>query len=236
MKDFKVSSATIESYGDKDWIYYNDIIEKPSCNFENTLKIQYNQKEVHKRSCFLHAPFTALTALTWYKFTLEERKAIVGQAFDTEWADESYWGYFKESCKFLAKWYNENKVSKDQHIWYYRIWKDKFEKALNKWYLIISGYTVEQGQRADWNDDWIYNNSWGEYWKDYWGHCICVWNVDWKRSIIDNYPWDKTNVIEDWWTLKMFKNWYIFVIKEDVRDGFEGLSVEDKKAKLRKTK
>jgi len=232
-EDFKVSSATIEQYSEKDWIYYNDIIETPSLNFENTWKIQYNQKEVHKNSCFLHAPFTALTALTGYKFTLEERKDIVEQAFATEWADPSYWGYFNESCEFLAKWYNENKSSKEQHIWFYRLWKDKLQKAYNKWYLVIEWYEVQQWQRDDWNDDWIYNKSWGEYWKKHWWHLICKWKIDWKVCIIDNYPWEKTNIIEDWWTLKMFINGYIFVIKEDVKDWYQWLLVEDKIKKLK---
>jgi len=238
-ENFTVSASLIEHYDDKDWIYYNDIIETPSLNFEKSGQIQYNQKEVHKNSCFLHWPMWAISDLTWYEFTLEERKHLVSEAWKTEWASPEYWGYFNEACKFIVKWWNENKASKEQWISYYRIWKQDREKALNKGYSIVIWYYTNRWFSKDKQDDWVINNSVEHEWKNNW-HCVRWWRLVRVENtlMIDNYKWVVDhNIVEiEEITTEYFWSWYIFVLKEDVRDWYEWLSVEDKIKKLKNRK
>jgi len=229
----KIIPWSVEQYSDFDFKRLDDIIEKPSCNFLNTWKIQYNQDEVHKSSCFAHWPFTAISALTGYKFTLEERKAIVEEAWTKDWADPAWGWKFVNSCQFIAKWYNKNRAKSWQWLEFYRIPKSRFKDFNDKGYLVVTWYIVEQWNAADRNDDWIYNNSKWWYWKEYWGHCICKWIIDWKDVIVDNYAWKRVNIIEWYEALKEYQFWYVFMLKEDVKDWYQWLSLEDKEKKLR---
>ncbi len=224
----KVSSATIESYWEKDWEWkkYKDIIETPSLNFKKSWEIQYNQDVIHPMSCFIHWPLTALSALTGRRFTEEERLELVEWAWKTNWADPQWWGYFNEAIKYITKWYNAKYATDSTRISYYKIPKWEFKEAHKKNYLVVTWYMIEQWQRDDRNDDWTYNNSKGEYWKDYWWHCICS-----EPDIVDNYFWKRINIIKNE-TLKLFTNWYIFVIKQNVRNWYELSDVKDKIAKL----
>lgn len=235
----KINPWSIEQYSDKDWNWKWDLIEKPSKNFLNTWKTEYNQNEVHKSSCYAHWPFTAITAITGYEFSLEERKKIVDECWTKDWADPTRWGKFQESVNFMCQYVNKNWILwKDQKLDYYRVPNRQWDEALAKWYLIVTGYIVEQWNRADRADDWEYNNSQWKYWKKYWWHCICLWRIDWKDYVIDNYKWRRDNNIVEWYeSLEMYTNWYIFVIKEEwVRDWYEGLDLDWKLKKLSQRK
>jgi hypothetical protein len=50
-------------------------VPKPSILFAQN-NIEYNQNEVSKVSCPIHSSITALSSLTGYRFTLEERKEL----------------------------------------------------------------------------------------------------------------------------------------------------------------
>lgn len=231
----KPSKSLVEQYSDKDIIFKNNwIIETPSCNFLNTGRIQYNQKDVHNNSCFVHWPLTAISALTGYTFTLEERKEITDLCFKEDWADPEWWWKFQEACNFIAKWYSDYKMSKDQRLDCIRIWKADWDKISNKWYLIVTWYNVQDWNRADRNDDWKHNKSLWAYWKNYWWHCICIWKVNWWDRLVDNYKWMSYNIVKSYEWLQMYTNWYFFVIKEDVKDWYEWLNLEDKQKKLAK--
>jgi len=229
----ETSKSLVEQYSDKDWIWKWDIIERPSKNFLNQWRIQYNQKEVHKNSCFAHWPFTAITAITGHKFSLDERKKIVNEMWTKDWADPEWWWKFQESVNFMCKYVNDNWIlGKNQKLVYYRIPNRQWEEAEDKDYMIVTWYIVQQWNSADRKDDWSYNKSLWEYGKNYWGHCICICKVNWNKKLVDNYKWRSYNIVNwyDW--LKMYTNWYIFAIKEDIKDWYEWLSLADKTKKL----
>jgi len=214
------TNSTKEHYSDKDFI---------------------NQKEVHKNSCFLHWPFWAVSDITGHKFTLEERKALTEQAWDTEWADPSYWGYFNEWIKHVCKYYNEKIASPSQRLSYYRLSYPQWEKFLDKGYSLVCGYFTSKAFNSDKYDDWIINFSKWDYSKSGYWHCVRMFKEDWKIKIINNYDWvSNFNIyeIEDVKALKekwiFFKNAYAILIKEPVLDWWEWLTVEDKIARLKK--
>lgn len=233
------TNATKEHYSDKDFTWLNDVIETPSKNFKNTW-IEYNQKEVHKNSCFLHWPFWAVSDITGYKFTLEERKALTEQAWKTEWADPSYGGYFNEWVKHIIKYYNENVASKDQWLSYFRLPVNKWDDFMDKGYSVVCGYFTDKNLRSDKYDDWVINFSKWDY--DKWGywHCTRIFKDNWKYKIINNYAWvSNFNIyeVEDIMKLKdkgiFFRNWYVIMLKEDVKDWYQWLDIEDKITKLK---
>jgi len=235
----KETNATKEQYNDKDFIWLNDIIETPSKNFLNT-GIAYNQKEVHKNSCFLHWPFWAVSDITGYEFTLEERKALTEQAWSSEYADPAWWGYFDYWVKSVCNLYNENHASPSQELSYYRLSFPQWEKFLDKGYSLVCGYFTSKDLRSDKYDDWIINFSKWDYNKSGYWHCVRMFKENWKIKIINNYEWVSSfNIyeIEDIKALKdkwiFFRNAYAIVIKEDVKDWYQGLDIEDKKRKLK---
>jgi len=233
------TNATKEHYNDKDFTWLNDIIETPSKNFLNTW-IAYNQREVHKNSCFLHWPFWAVSDITGYKFTLEERKELTEQAWASEYANPKWGGYFDYWVKQVCKLYNEKHASPSQRLSYYRLSFPQREKFLDKGYSLVCWYFTSKALRADKYDDDTINFSKWDYDKSGYWHCVRMFKEDWKVKIVNNYEWvSNYNIfeIEDIKKLKdkgiFFKNAYAVIIKEPVLDGWEWLDVKQKIAKLK---
>ncbi len=230
---------TKEHYNKEDWIYRNDIIETPSLNFLSN-KIMYNQKDIHKNCCFLHWPFWTISDITWYRFTNEERQALVDFAWTTPYADPEWWGYLSYWMKWAIENYNKNHWTKEHWLEYYQIPVNKFEQFMDKGYSIDCGYHTSKDFSQDKYDDWEINFSGWDYtpWK--WWHCVRMFKKDWKIKIVNNYPSTSNfNIfeIEDIMDLYrkwiLFANWYVVMIKDGTKDWYEWLSLEDKIEKLR---
>ena len=238
---------TLEKYDDRDFIRKWDIIETPSKNFLSE-KITYDQNDIHKNSCFVHWPFWCISDITWYRFTDEERKAVVDYAWTTPFADPEWWWYLSHWMKWAVNAYNRKFIKKHKLI-YYRIPIQDFDKFLDKWYSINCGYHTSREFSRDKLDDWIINFSWWKFAPWEWWHCVRMFKQDWKYKIVNNYPstskyniFEIENPIELFESWIMFQYWYVTQIKEksvewwDVKDWYEGLSLKDKVKKLNNRK
>ena len=227
-----------EWYSYDDYVLYNDILEQAPSNFWFNQK-QYNQNLVHRNSCFIHWPAWALSDLLWINWFTEELEDMTLEAFDESWADPSWWWYFQPAVKFVA----EKARAKGFNIWYYRIPYWDWESALNRGYSIVTWYKISKEQKADKKDDWILNFSTWDYWPTKGGHCIRLTKLRWSVVVVDNYykvtdfnTYKVSDIIKQVKEWNFFTCWYIYVMKEAVRDWYQGMTVKQKIEKLRNRK
>ena len=234
------SFGTIEQYDQRDFRIWNDIIEDTPSKFVDK-QIQYNQDLVHKNSCFLHWPCGAISDLTWYKFTTEQLQDMIEFCYLQKWANPEWGWYFNEAVKYVSKYVNTHILKWEQKAIYYRIPYTQYNDILSKWHSIITWFNVRSGWRNDKEDDWILNNSTWEYGTIFNWHCIRISSIGNRISVIDNYlnrkgyrniyEIDDLNKQVEEWTF--FTNWYIFCLKENVVDWYEGMTVKQKISKLK---
>lgn len=243
MSEIQQIAGTVEFYDENDyeWEIFNDIIETPSLNFLNTWEIQYNQLDIHPLSCFVHWVMGAISDLSSYEFTKDQRKEITNLARQEDWANPIWGWYFQPAVKFVVKYFNETlNQEKDSWLSYYRLGRKDFEKALNKGYSIITGLYVSKWYSEDKNDDWIINFS-KEHWGNWYWHQVRITKKQDSiyEIVVDNYYWVKKNnvykleslqgLIDEW---RFFTNGYIVVIKKNVRDWYEMTNILDVIKKL----
>ena len=235
---------TKEHYNKEDWVFKNNIIETPSKNFLSE-NIMYDQKDIHKNCCFLHWPFWVISDITWYRFTNEERQALVDFAWTTPYADPKWWWYFWYWVKSAIDLFNSKYSKKWERLESERFnMKDFWQQFIDKDYSIIIWYKNTKKLVQDKRDDWILNFSWWEYhWTDEWvWHCTRMTDIEDENKIINNYGWYSNNIfwiddyekqIDNW---MFFENWYVLLLKDWTKDWTEWFTLEQNEEFLKNRK
>ena len=107
-------------------------------SFIKNNSIQYNQTEISPMSCTIHGCMGAYSALTGYRFSLEERKTIWEEAKKKGASDTKGW-FINEAVDLVRQYVNNLLPVKVDS---YRIDIGSFEHgtALRLGYSVITGY------------------------------------------------------------------------------------------------
>lgn len=159
--------------------------------------ITYNQKEVDDYSCTIHGAMTAYSALTGYKFSLEDRKELWARALELGAIPKLGW-YILDAVKLIAKYVKE-KGWPEVAYRRYEVGSDSFKSALRLGYVPVIGIRTNSAYRSDRDDDGILENY--KFSGDALGHCLtCAYEKGsifkgYKLTkIIDSYPQRSTNI------------------------------------------
>jgi hypothetical protein len=222
MKQSQFYGVAGEQYDNRDYLISDIIIPrtpKGTDSFRKNGSIQYDQREVAKNSCTIHGAMTAYSALTGYRFTLEERKKIWEMALKEGANPEVGW-YINSAVDLVRRYVNENLPIK---VEYRRMPIDSFEfgAVMRLGYTPIIGYCGNKDYQLDRDDNGIINNV--KFPNYTYAHCLSTtYSIgDEYDLVVDNYPTRKTNLYKipsaNWKQLVMwrvfFGNAYIYLIK-----------------------
>jgi hypothetical protein len=121
-------------------------LPRPRHTFDDFL-IQYHQPEISGISCTLHAALTSISALTGYRFTIEQRRFLWDEAMkDPGYLPGKGW-YINRAValvrRFASLWLKEEFV-------YYRfeLGSEEHMSIADKGYLFVTGYSgnIEYGK------------------------------------------------------------------------------------------
>jgi hypothetical protein len=170
-------------------------LPRPRHTFEDN-KIQYNQNEVSGISCTLHAAMTAMSALTGYRFTDEQRKFLWSEVEkDPSYLPGQGW-YVHKAVDLVRKW--ASIWLKEEFVSYrFTLGSQEAFDLAEKGYLFVTGYRGNGDYNMDHYSDGRLNNV--TFKKLTYGHAICDADVPEDKlddRIIDNYyTKDSTNNI-----------------------------------------
>jgi len=183
-----------EKYDDRDYLASDfDIFPRAPKGTDSFLKngaTQYDQTEVSKVSCTVHAAMGAYSDLTGFKFPLEARKEIWAEAINRG-ANEIGW-YTNAAVKLVREWVNANC---DTKVDFYRMKTggNLFGIAMRLGYSPIVGYRGNMTYNIDRNDGVLDST---EPLDATYGHLLrtAYSKGDEFDIIIDNYPYRNTNI------------------------------------------
>lgn len=146
--------------------------------------IQYNQKDVSSVSCTIHGAIGAVSDLTGYTYSLEERKALWDEAIalgasSIGWYINKAVDLVKKRAKFDLQYHRVTLGSRP------------FFDALDKGYTIVVGYSGNTEYNMDRNDGVLDQVSFGD---STYAHCVRMTKSgrDYEL-IVDNYDYRKSN-------------------------------------------
>lgn len=183
-------------------------------------KFEFNQKkEWYPSWCVFFAGAIAVASNYWSTDWIEWNE-IAKKAHKKYWWEENQGMYVSKGTDCIVEYFNEKK--ENDKIEHRKIdilnEKEKFLKALDKWYMLQTWYWWSLAYNSDMLDDCVLNEE--EYWKPTYYHSVNIVKNDWK-VIVDNYEGRDCNRYEvkdffervENWTF--FQNAYIYIFKKD---------------------
>lgn len=187
-------------------------------------QIVYAQNEVSSVSCTCTGPLTAISALTGYRFTLEQRKEIWAEAL-RRGAKEG-WGWSMQGAVTLIREYASRYLGKE--LIFFRLdWHDEEEvlSILDAGYTINVGYQGNSAFNKDRNDGRLDEVSFGDL---TYGHSLAMTRSkdggETYEIIADNYPTSsrpnvyevpRANVAALLKNGVLYRSAYVFLVKAD---------------------
>lgn len=166
----------------------------PARNTFATTNNQYNQNEVSPVSCTLHGALGAVSDLTSYKFTLDERKSLWNQAI-TLGASPTGW-YIDAAVDLVRKFWNQKNPDDQLASFVVGLLDPDFDQIIKQGYSVVIGYSGNGLYNMDHYGDNILNNT--LFGVSTYGHCvrICYKDENTYNIIVDNYAGGSNNVYE----------------------------------------
>lgn len=147
----------------------------PEHTFESSGMIQYLQDEVSHNSCTLHGSLGAISDLTGYKFTLEERKALWEQAKSLGASDATGW-WINKAVDLVRNYWNtqhpENKLVSFRIV----MGSPDWNAILSKGYSVVVGYNGNGDYNADEMKDRTLDET--TFGAPTYGHCVRIKSQD----------------------------------------------------------
>jgi len=163
--------------------------------FESSGKIQYNQTEVSANSCTLHGSLGAVSDLTGYRFTLEERKALWDQAKMLGASDIDGW-YISKAVDLVRQYWNKQNPTNQLVSFRIDVGSPQWNAVIEKGYSIVVGYQGNGSYNADEKTGVLDETSFGT---STYAHCIRMKDKDeliYNEDIDNYYPIYTTNIYE----------------------------------------
>lgn len=199
---------------------------KGTDSFVKNGEICYDQREVSKVSCTVHAAMTSYSGLTGYEFTLEERKDIWDDAL-ARGANPNVGWYLHDAVHLVYDYVNEREDLPNVEYRRYEVRSDAFGTALRLGYVPVIGYRGNRAYNLDRDDDAIIQSV--DVGASTYGHALTARYLKGSMyeghnlsGIIDNYPPRSTNFYKvpanHWDDLVrngvMFRHSFIYIIKD----------------------
>lgn len=148
-------------------------------------EIQYNQKDVSPVSCTIHGAMGAVSDLTGFVFSLEDRKELWKRALSLG-ADPSIGWYTSRAVDVVRKFYNEKFPEKPLTSFRTSINSDKYKEMLDFGYTAVISHRGNSKYNSDVNIDGILDGT--SFGTTTYGHCLRMASVgDEFKSVINNY-------------------------------------------------
>lgn len=198
-----IKNSALEVYWEADYNLDFIPIETKHTFFE--VQIQYNQLEVNKASCTLHASLWALSDLSWVTIKKDIRDKLWNDAVKL-WASDKWRRLYKAVDlvrNFWKKEYNPNVSS-----YCVDINSDEFWLVINKGYSIVTWYRWNKSYNLDKNDNCVLDDT--EFWTSTYGHCIRLTKKWDEIFVVDNLFWIPCNVYKIKDFKQLVKNWIFF--------------------------
>lgn len=202
-------------------------LPKPRHTF-NDNKITYQQTDISNVSCTIHGAIGAISDLTGYKLTDNERQDIWNEAL-ANGADPKVGWYVNKAVDITRRWWNQNKPLDFEIVAFsFVTGSEEHRDALLSGYSVVTGYRGNQAYNDDYNADSVLNLT--SFGAPSYGHCIRIVDdlVIKYDDVVDNYPKTrpKTNIykIPDANMIPLrdndvfFNTGYVFAIKDDMGD------------------
>lgn len=179
-------------------------------------KIQYNQNEVSKVSCPIHSVCTAISSLSGYTFTLDERKNLWQKAISLGANPNKGW-FLSSAVDLVRKYWNEKNTDK---LLSFRVNRKspEFKDLLSKGYALAVSYNGNATYNADKNADGRLDKT--TFGASTYGHLVSVIDSGKDVTIVDNYKGIKHNLYlindDHWNSLDNFGTYaYVFIFEKD---------------------
>lgn len=216
--------ARLDTFDERDWRLGGDIILPTPIHSYWKSEIQYDQREVHPYSCTIHGSIGAMSDLTGYEFSLEERKLIWEKAKERGASEQ--WGWYTRNAVQLMKEMGQEILGEKFDYFFAPLGSHDFFYALEKGYTAVVSIRGNSAYVNDYLDGTLDETEFGEW---TWGHCLRITeSKDDPESltlIVDNYKDHKSRpntykIPKD--NLKdlvaggvFFQNGYIFTSQKD---------------------
>ena len=211
-----------ERVSEKDWLGAEFELQRApfgARSFKKNGEIQYDQTEVSRVSCTVHGALTAYSALTGYRFTLEERKELWDKAIALG-ANPSVGWYINSAVDLVRNYINSRDDLEHVASRRYRVGSYDYLMAMRLGYLPIIGFRGNREYKKDRDDDGILQGT--SFVNTTFGHCLSVgYSIgDEYDQVVDNYPQRSTNLYKiptyNWRKLVFnrvfFENAYIYYL------------------------
>ena len=184
--------------------------------------ITYQQTEVSGVSCTVHGSIGAVSDLTGYKFTLDERKKLWADAL-ANGADPGIGWSISKAVDLVRKYWVARHPEEELMTFRVLMASDDFFTALDKGYSMVCGFNGNAAYNSDRNDGVLDNLTFG---RTTYGHCIRIVkdpadNV--YTMVVDNYPQythpntyriSKDHLVKLWQNGVFMQGSYVFVSKK----------------------
>lgn len=185
-------------------------------------KITYQQTEVSPVSCTVHGSIGAVSDLTGYTFTLDERKKLWASALAQGADPKVGWSISKAVDLVRKYWLTQHP---DQELMTFRILmaSDDFFMALDKGYSLVCGFNGNAAYNTDRNDGILDNVNFGHA---SYGHCLRITKDAAEQvytMVVDNYPQytnpntykiSKDHLVKLWQNSVFMQGAYVYVSKK----------------------
>ena len=165
------------------------LLPKPAHTFAEN-KIQYHQPDVSPVSCTLHGALGAVSDLTGYTFTLEERKQLWAKAVSLG-ANSIGW-YVDLAVDLVRRYWNEknNKLV----TFAVNLNDSTFNDVVSKQYSVVVGYRGNIDYNFDYREDGKLDKT--SFGNTVYGHCVRLVekDADTLNMIVDNYSAGTHNI------------------------------------------
>lgn len=149
----------------------------------NFRRIQYDQKEINAFSCTLHGAIGALSDLTGYTFSVDERKEILGIAVSKGFDLNRGW-YIANAVDVVRNFWNSKHPDQQVITFRVEVGSQEFFNALKQNYSVVFGYNGNGKYQSDFQDGKLDKTEFG---KSTYGHCIRIADLPDIGTAIDNY-------------------------------------------------
>lgn len=184
------------------------VLPKPRHTFGEN-KIQYNQDEVHKYSCTIHGAIGALSDLSGYVFTLDERKAMLAEAL-TQGFDVTVGWYVNRAVDLVRRFWNTKNPKDTVSSFAVGLRTAEFYDAIELGYSVDLSFNGNKALQTDKQDGVLDGTDFGV---STYGHCIRATKSDdpaYLELLVDNYPQRSPN------TVKVLKTTFEQLVKNKV--------------------
>ncbi len=153
--------------------------------------IQYNQPDVSSVSCTLHGAIGAVSDLTGYTFTFQERQQLWSQAIGLG-ASNIGW-YIDAAVDLVRKYWNFKVPDNLLTSFVVSLLDPSFGEIIEKGYSVVIGYSGNGQYNLDHLDGTLDAESFG---KSTYGHCVrmCYGDKENYNLIVDNYSSGSFNI------------------------------------------